>query len=347
MVMAPKIAVIATAVTTAWVPIRRRAVATERATASAKRPRSQDSRAWAWTVGIAPRVSAARVLASATRSWLAREIFCSRRPPSTIGSTNTGMPISVQAARRGLVTTIIARLPTTITTLRRATDMPEPITPRSSSVSADRRETSSPLRLRSKNAWSSPTRCPYRRVRRSAMTRSPSSETKKNRAAVARASPRATTNSTAKAVLMLPASLKPRSIISRTATGRLSVAVEEAASAISQATTSPRWRPRKGSSVRSTPTRALAGVAAASEAAASGAAGDGSVASFIGRADPALQRIQADHCRRPGPQASSKRIRSRLASRRCTRRPSSPVAGRRSWNRAPVASNCSSIFSAA
>src|SRR3546814_8907101 len=50
-----------------------------------------------------------------------------------------------------------------LTTLRSATEMVEPTTLRSSSVSAVRRETSSPLRLRSKNAWSSPTRCEYRR----------------------------------------------------------------------------------------------------------------------------------------------------------------------------------------
>ena len=149
MVIAPKIRVIAAAVTRAWVPMRRRAVATDSATASEKRERSQTSRACACTVRIAPSVSAASVLASATRSWLAREIFCRRRPPSTIGSTNTGIPTRVQAARRGLVTTIIASPPVTVMTLRNATDIPELITPRSSSVSADRRETSSPLRLRS------------------------------------------------------------------------------------------------------------------------------------------------------------------------------------------------------
>lgn len=97
----------------------------------------------------APSVSAASVLASATRSWLAREIFCRRRAPSTIGSTASGMPIRVKPASRGLVTNSITMLPITVTELRSATDMVVPITPRSSSLSADSRETSSPLRLRS------------------------------------------------------------------------------------------------------------------------------------------------------------------------------------------------------
>jgi len=59
------------------------------------------------------------------------------------------MPSSDHAASRGLVTNSIARLPTTVTLLRNATDMVEPTTLRSSSLSAVRRETSSPLRLRS------------------------------------------------------------------------------------------------------------------------------------------------------------------------------------------------------
>src|SRR3546814_7693621 len=112
--------------------------------------------------------------------------------------------------------------------------MVEPTTLRSSSVSAVRRETSSPLRLRSKNAWSSPTRCEYRRSRRSATTRSPSSETKKKRAAVASASASATANTSAKVALMLPPPEKPWSIIRRTTSGRLRVAVLDAASDTSQ-----------------------------------------------------------------------------------------------------------------
>lgn len=66
-----------------------------------------------------------------------------------MGSTASGMPIRVKPARRGLVTNSITMLPTTVTVLRNATDMVVPIKPRSSSLSADSRDTSSPLRLRS------------------------------------------------------------------------------------------------------------------------------------------------------------------------------------------------------
>ena len=66
--------------------------------------------------------------------------------------------------------------------------MLEPTTLRSSSASAVRRDTSSPLRVRSWKPASSPIRWAYSRSRRSATTRSPSSDTKKKRAAVASAS---------------------------------------------------------------------------------------------------------------------------------------------------------------
>ena len=72
-----------------------------------------------------------------------------RRPPMMIGSTARGMPRTAQAASFGLVTNSITNEPTTVTVLRRATDMLEPTTLRSSSASAVRRETSSPLRVRS------------------------------------------------------------------------------------------------------------------------------------------------------------------------------------------------------
>src|SRR3546814_423940 len=149
--------------------------------------------------------------------------------------------------------------------------MVEPTTLRSSSVSAVRRETSSPLRLRSKNAWSSPTRCEYRRSRRSATTRSPSSETKKKRAAVASASASATANTSAKVALMLPPPEKPWSIIRRTTRGRLRVAVLDAASDTSQATSRPLWRRTNGHSARRLPSRGLGLSAASGAAVVSGA----------------------------------------------------------------------------
>src|SRR5687768_5101624 len=57
---------------------------------------------------------------------------------------------------------------------------------------------------------------------------------------------------------MLPALSKPWSIMRRTAMGRLSVAVEDAASASSQATNRPRWARTNGHSVRRVPIRAFA-----------------------------------------------------------------------------------------
>ena len=87
------------------------------------------------------------------------------------------MPSSANSASRGLVTASITALPSTVMVLRSATDMLEPTTLRSSSVSADSRDTSSPVRERSKNAWSRPSRWPYSARRRSATTRSPSSVT--------------------------------------------------------------------------------------------------------------------------------------------------------------------------
>src|SRR5690606_16510302 len=149
--------------------------------------------------------------------------------------------------------------PRKVTALRRATDMLVAMTTRSSSASAVRRDTSSPLRVRSKNPASSDTRCAYSWPRRSATTRSPSRETKKKRTAVASASATATANSNMKARSMAvpPPWLKPWSIMIRNACGRVSVAVEEATSAASQAANRPRWRRTNGQSIFRLPMGAL------------------------------------------------------------------------------------------
>ena len=76
------------------------------------------------------------------------------------------------------MTNSIAIEPITVIRLRKATDMLEPTTLRSSSASDVRRDTSSPLRVRSWNPASSPMRCAYSVWRMSATTRSPSSDTK-------------------------------------------------------------------------------------------------------------------------------------------------------------------------
>ncbi len=92
------------------------------------------------------------------RSWLSRESFCTRRPKITIGSTTAGITSAERPARCGLDRIIIAAAPSSVTTLRNATDSVEPTTVCTSSVSAARRETSSPVRVFSKNAWSSVSR---------------------------------------------------------------------------------------------------------------------------------------------------------------------------------------------
>ena len=142
-----------------------------------------------------------------------------------------------------------------VTRLRSATDMLVPITLRSSSASAVRRDTRSPLRLRSWKPASSWIRCEYNFPRRSATTRSASSDTKKKRAAVASASATAATNShtNARSIAPPPPCAKPWSIMVRNAIGRLSVALLDAPSAISQATNKPRCLRTNGHRVRRLP----------------------------------------------------------------------------------------------
>src|SRR5690606_26983348 len=164
--------------------------------------------------------------------------------------------------------------PRKVTALRSATDMLVAITPRSSSASAVSRETSSPLRVRSKKPASSETRCAYSCPRRSATTRSPRRETKKKRAAVASANATATANSSMKARSIAPPPpwANPWSIMIRNACGRVRVAVEEAARATSQAVNSPRWRRGKGQSGFRLPMGALAVVRGLAPGAGSGCA---------------------------------------------------------------------------
>ena len=76
--------------------------------------------------------------------------------------------------------------------------------------------------------------------------------------AVLSASASITRNSNANVASILLALLKPWSIICRTASGRLNVAVDEAASATSQAANKPFWRMTNGHSARSEPMRGFA-----------------------------------------------------------------------------------------
>ena len=241
-VIAPNTSTMTAAVSPACVPMRRRAAASAVPTAPTKRSDSCVSRAWLCTVWMAFRVSLARALASATRSCASRDSLATRRPKNTIGRMISGMPIAAKPARRGLVSASATLLPMKVTKLRSAIEALEPTTLRSSSVSADSRETSSPERVRSKNSMSSRSSRAYRLRRRSAITFSPSRLTKKKRRAVATASSTATAsrpkNQRSMAAGSSPA--KPRSIMKRTATGRLSVARLDSASAPSHSATRPR-----------------------------------------------------------------------------------------------------------
>src|SRR5690349_17565664 len=101
--------------------------------------------------------------------------------------------------------------------------------------------------------------------------RSPSRLTKKKRAAVAIASSAATTNRPRKLELIAEAlaCVKPRSIITRTACGRISVAADDSARKPSQPVIRPRYGLRYGSRWRYE--RILLGVSEASVIGASAA----------------------------------------------------------------------------
>jgi hypothetical protein len=158
------------------------------------------------------------------------------RPVSAIGSTISGMPIRARLAKCGLVIASMTALPTTVMALRQRDRHAGPTTLRSSSASADRRESSSPERVRSKKLWSSDSRCEYRLRRRSEMTRSPSSDTQKKRTAVAIASTTATANRSRNQRSMLPAAAAGEALVDHLleSPGKDRVELEETASAPSQ-----------------------------------------------------------------------------------------------------------------
>lgn len=86
------------------------------------------------------------------RSWLCRDSFSTRRPRNTIGRITAGITNAVNPANCGLVTISIVVDPISMTRLRSDNDNVEPTTVCTSSVSAASRDTSSPERVRSKNA---------------------------------------------------------------------------------------------------------------------------------------------------------------------------------------------------
>ena len=118
--------------------------------------------------------SAAMALASATRSWLARDRRRTRRPTYTLGNMiSASMPIT-GSITRGLVMTSMASAPTPITMLRSPMLSDEPTTVCTSVVSVVRRLSTSPVCVVSKNSGLCRTTCAYTALRKSAVMRSPS-----------------------------------------------------------------------------------------------------------------------------------------------------------------------------
>ncbi len=95
---------------------------------------------------MAPRLSVAKAVASASVSWARRERARTERPAANNGSTMKGMAISTKVDSFGDVPTIMMIAPMNMKKLRNATEALEPKVALSWVVSADRRETISPVR---------------------------------------------------------------------------------------------------------------------------------------------------------------------------------------------------------
>jgi len=112
--------------------MRRLAVSKVASTVALKRSASRVSWLKACTMRSAPRTSLMVTLMPATRSWLDREIFFSRRPNHVIGSTTTGMPISRPSIKVGISFDIRASPPIAVIELRSAM---ETVVPTACSIS--------------------------------------------------------------------------------------------------------------------------------------------------------------------------------------------------------------------
>src|SRR4029077_2704185 len=114
----------------------------------------------------------------AMRSWLRRLKVRTQRPNNRSGIiTRTTAPITSKVSLT-LVTNIKIKPPTNMTKLRAATDAEEPTTVWINVVSALRRESTSPVRVTSKNVGDRRTTLANTALRRSAITRSPIQVTK-------------------------------------------------------------------------------------------------------------------------------------------------------------------------
>ena len=92
---------------------------------------------------------------SATRSCAERDRPRTRRPIDRINTSTTGTPTKASAVSLGLVTAIMISAPIASTMLRSAKDSEEPTTVCTSVVSAVSLDSTSPVRVVSKNTGDS------------------------------------------------------------------------------------------------------------------------------------------------------------------------------------------------
>ncbi len=149
--MAPNTSRMAITVSSERARMRRIAVLKAFSTEALKRPASAASWVKAWTVGMALRISPAMADASAMRSCESRESLRTRRPKRTIGSTTAASKTTMIDVSLALVANSIASPPAKSRMLRSAIEMLVPTTAWISVVSAVSRDSTSPLRVVSKN----------------------------------------------------------------------------------------------------------------------------------------------------------------------------------------------------
>ena len=123
-------------------------------------------------------VSPANALASATRSCESRDKPRNRLPSMINGATISGISTTIIKVSIGLVATSITSEPSSVNVERSVIEMPTPEIDCTSVVSAVSRDSTSPVRVTSKNVGSMRMTFAYTALRTSATTRSPSHVTR-------------------------------------------------------------------------------------------------------------------------------------------------------------------------
>ena len=131
----------------ARVAMRFAAEAKERSATSAKESRQAASLENAWTDCAESKASDALPEEAAIQSWFSRLSDRSRLPKTMIGTITAETISKARPASFGEVNSISASPPARISTLRRATEMEEPTTPRITVVSVVIRLNTSPVMI--------------------------------------------------------------------------------------------------------------------------------------------------------------------------------------------------------